>query len=144
MSLRTSREGFEGLGLQAKQRPAACRRTHRFRQISKIPCWGFFYFEHLCFHACSSSRVTYSSAFIWVLSSITFGATPASKACFHRNAHKHQRSPAFKPWNRYSGRGVMRSFPCLSEKSKNSCDTFAQITWLPRSCSSVLQQPSRK
>ena len=25
MSLRTSREGFEGFGLQAKQRPAGCR-----------------------------------------------------------------------------------------------------------------------
>jgi hypothetical protein len=32
MSLRTSRERFEGLGLQAKQRPAACRRTLRLRQ----------------------------------------------------------------------------------------------------------------
>jgi hypothetical protein len=39
---------------------------------------------------------------------------------------------------------VMRSFPCWSEKSKNSCVTFAQITWLPRSCSSVLQHPSLK
>ena len=29
MSLRTSREGFEGLGLQAKPRPAACRRIPR-------------------------------------------------------------------------------------------------------------------
>ena len=32
MSLRTSRERFEELGLQAKQRPAACRRTLRLRQ----------------------------------------------------------------------------------------------------------------
>ncbi len=29
MSLRTSREGFEGLGLQAKPRPAVCRRIPR-------------------------------------------------------------------------------------------------------------------
>jgi hypothetical protein len=29
MSLRTSREGFGGLGLQAKQRPAVCRRIPR-------------------------------------------------------------------------------------------------------------------
>ena len=34
MSLRTSRERFEGLGLQAKQRPAACRRTLRLRQVN--------------------------------------------------------------------------------------------------------------
>ena len=29
MSLRTSREGFEGFGLQAKPRPALCRRIPR-------------------------------------------------------------------------------------------------------------------
>ena len=38
MSLRTSREGFEGFGLQAEPRPAACRRIPRSPPVkSKRP-----------------------------------------------------------------------------------------------------------
>ena len=42
MSLRTSRGGFEGLGLQAKSRPAACRRIPPSppRFIASFPSTG--------------------------------------------------------------------------------------------------------
>ena len=59
MSLRTSREGFEGFGLQAKPRPAVCRRIPRSPPVIRktpaefsgrffwsIPEWGLFDERH--------------------------------------------------------------------------------------------------
>ena len=67
-----------------------------------------------------------SRAFSCVDSKITGGAHPASAASSHRLAHKHHRSPAFNPKKLYSGRGVLKSFPCAFENNKNSSFTSAQ------------------
>ena len=64
-------------------------------------------------------RDTVSSALAWVASRCTGGATPAKTASFQRTAQRHQRSPGLSPANRYSGRGVIRSFPCASEYEGN-------------------------
>ena len=93
---------------------------------------------------CSCAKVTESSARAWVLARTTGGATPALRASFQRKAHRHQRSSGFRPANRCSGRGVMRSLPCCNEYARNACVTRAQMTWVPASFSSVLQQPSLK
>ncbi len=45
----------------------------------------------------SWSRVATSSTASWVADSTTGGATPASKACIQRAAHRHQRSPGSRP-----------------------------------------------
>ena len=92
----------------------------------------------------SWSSVTNSSAFWCVLSKITGGATPAARASFQRKAHRHHLSPCLSPLNLYSGRGVIKSLPCLRVKSKNSWVMRAQTIWLPWSWLSVLQQPSLK
>ena len=41
----------------------------------------------------------------WVASSTTWGAAPASSASFQRGAHRHQRSPGFRPGKPDSGIG---------------------------------------
>jgi hypothetical protein len=43
---------------------------------------------------------------------ITGGATFAFQACFHRPAHRHQRSPARNPGNPFAGLGDDKSLPC--------------------------------
>ena len=58
--------------------------------------------------------------------------------------HKHHWSPGTRPGNWYSGLGVMRSLPFSRLNCKNGLVTIAQTRCLPRSLSSVLQQPSRK
>ena len=44
--------------------------------------------------------------------------------------------------HRYSGRGVMRSLPCLSVYSRNSWVTFAHTVWVPTSMGPVSHRPS--
>ena len=58
-----------------------------------------------------SSRSTNSIVEMWVASSTTGGATPASKASFQRAAQRHHRSPGFKPGKSKAGLAVIRSFP---------------------------------
>ena len=50
----------------------------------------------------------------------TRGAWFASNAFCHRGAHKHQRSPGFRPEKPSSGTGVERSLPRDFEKSRNA------------------------
>lgn len=90
-----------------------------------------------------SAKLTISKHLSWQASSITGGANPASLASSHRAAHKHQRSPATKPSKPYSGRGVLKSFPCAWEKAKNSSVTCVHTVWLPMSSTPVSQQPVR-
>ena len=85
--------------------------------------------------SCNTSR--------WVASRMTLGAIPASQASIQRNTCTHQRSPGCRPRKRNSGRGVMRSLPHSIWWFRNPTVSLAQITWLPASCSSVWQQPSR-
>lgn len=76
----------------------------------------------------SSSSDTYSNADTWVAESTTGGATPSSRASFHRDAHKHQQSPGFSPGKLNMGTGVLRSFPRALVYCKNSALTRAQTT----------------
>jgi hypothetical protein len=46
------------------------------------------------------------------------GAWSASNASCQRGAHRHHRSPGFRPAKPSSGTGVDRSFPCDLEKSR--------------------------
>lgn len=90
-----------------------------------------------------SARLTITNACSCVASRITGGATPASAASIHREAQRHQRSPGFRPLKPYSGRGVDKSLPCMSENTRNSSVTCAHTVWLPVSSGSVSQQPLR-
>ncbi len=90
------------------------------------------------------SRGTVLSALICVLSSLICGAQSAASASAQRLIHKHHWSPETSPGNWNSGRGVMRSFPLSRLNCRNGLETIAQTRCLPRSLSSVLQQPSRK
>ena len=56
----------------------------------------------------------------WVASTTTRGALPASYACDHLEAHKHQQSFSLSPAKPYSGIGVDKSFPTDLENSRNS------------------------
>ena len=113
---------------------------------SFLGCKGVMGRGHFVEIACNfnCSKDTVSSALTWVASRCTGGATPADRASFQRTAHRHHRSPGLSPANRYSGRGVIRSFPRASEYARNSGVILAQTTWVPWSFSSVWQQPSRK
>lgn len=82
------------------------------------------------------SRSTERRAVSLVEASTTFGAFPASLACFHRPAHKHHLSPAFSPLK--PGRGVDRSLPCALVYSRKSSVTSAATEWLPMSSSPTL------
>ncbi len=64
---------------------------------------------------------------------------PASSASRQRAAHRHQRSPACRPGNWYSGCGVVRSLPRPAEKSRNSALTRAHTVCEPTSCGPVWQ-----
>lgn len=64
--------------------------------------------------------VTNNSARLWELSSTT-------RASFQRMAHRHQQSPGCKPAKRYLRRGVMRSPPLASKKSRNSSRDHALV-----------------
>jgi hypothetical protein len=72
---------------------------------------------------------------------------PGRLVCFkcllQRGAHKHQRSPGFKPGKPNSGTGVDKSLPRDFENARNSVVMTAQTVWLPTSSWPVLQQPSR-
>src|SRR5262245_23411243 len=69
---------------------------------------------------------------------------PCSCASSQRAAHRHQRSPGFKPGKLYSGCAVDRSLTRKRENSRNSFVTSTQTVCEPASWSLVLQQPSRK
>ena len=56
----------------------------------------------------------------------------------------HHRSPSLSPGNRYSGRGVVRSFPACWENCRNSSVTSAQTVCIPASSPHVSQVPVRK
>ena len=77
------------------------------------------------FAACRfiSSRSTNSSACMWVASSTTGHATPASSDCFHRVTHTHHLSPGLSPGNPNIGNGVERSFPTCAWCARNSAVT---------------------
>src|SRR5690606_10263877 len=91
--------------------------------------------------ALSVSSGINSSTATCVAARYTGGATPASQASFQRDAHKHQRSPGFRPGK--PGPGVIRSLPAAFENSRNSRVILAQTTCTPTSSRPVLQQPSR-
>jgi hypothetical protein len=55
------------------------------------------------------------------------GAWFASNASCHRGAHRHQRSPGFRPGKPNSGCGVDRSLPRDLENSRNAEVITAQI-----------------
>src|ERR1019366_3023955 len=79
----------------------------------------------------------------WVARKTTRGAWLASNASCQRGAHKHQRSPGFRPGKPNCGTGVERSLPCDLEKPRNAEVITTQTVWLPTSSRPVLQQPSR-
>jgi len=97
------------------------------------------------FSACafSSSSVTNSRAEEWVASRSTGAARLWSNALFQRVAHTHHLSPGFNPGKPHSGRGVIRSLPSSTEKSKNSSVTCTQTLCCPASSGPVRQKPSR-
>ena len=123
------------LSLGASDRPPKRKR--------KKPGTGIRGRQSLCACCSKSCMVTYRSAASCVLSSTTWGATPASSASFQRSAHRHHRSPGFRPGKRYSIRGVMRSLPWSREKSRNAAVTMAHTTCRPASSGPVAQHPSR-
>jgi hypothetical protein len=78
-----------------------------------------------------------------VASSTTCGALSASNASTQRSAQTHQRSPACKPANPNSGRGVDRSLPRAFENARNSAVISAHTVCTPVSSAPVSQQPVR-
>ena len=91
-----------------------------------------------------SANDTNLRAVLWVPAKSTGGATPASRASFHRDAHRHHLSPGFKPGKLEPGTGVLRSLPWDLVYVKNSAVISAQITWVPRSWGPVTHTPVRK
>src|SRR6516165_10688764 len=91
-----------------------------------------------------SAREQCSRAPSCVARNTTRGAWPASRASCQRGAHRHQRSPGFRPRKPISGIGVERSLPHDLENSRNAVVITAQTVWLPISSRAVSQQPSRK
>ncbi len=100
-------------------------------------------------HARSTARRLRSASEQWTRAALcvarrtTRGAWPASNASCQRDAHKHQRSPGFRPGKPNSGIGVERSLPRDLEKSRNAAVITAQTVWQPMSSCPVLQHPSR-
>ena len=136
--------GRGGIRTRGRYNPTYAFQAYDLNRSSTLPlvCYCSAAVKR-CFSNCSI--VTNFSALVeWVLSNTTGGAVPAASASAQRVAHRHQRSPGFKPLKRYSGRGVVKSFPRSLEKAKNSDVTLAQIRCEPVSDSSVLQQPSLK
>ena len=96
--------------------------------------------QRACISRTDSS--TTSRVFRCVASRSTGGAQPSSSACFHLFAQRHHLSPGFRPGNRISGLGVVRSLPALALNVRNASSTTTHTVWVPRSLESVLQQPS--
>ena len=103
------------------------------------------------FSPCTSYRNThvlqYNSADhtqlpLHLTSRSTFGALPFVSASSQRDAHKHQRSPAFSPGN-LPGMGVERSLPFALVNFRKSSVTTAATAWTPKSPSVTRQNPSR-
>jgi hypothetical protein len=61
-----------------------------------------------------------------------------------RAAHKHQRSPGFRPGKPISGTGVLRSLPRDLLNASISSVISAHIIWAPTSSGPVSQQPVRQ
>jgi len=135
--------GRGGIRTRGRNNPTYAFQAYDLNRSSTLPlaCYCSAAVKR-CFSSCAI--VTNLSALAWVLSSTTGGAAPVARASAQRVAHRHQRSPGFKPLKRCSGRGVVRSLPCSLENTKNSDVTRTQIRCEPVSDSSVLQQPSRK
>ena len=106
-----------------------------------VRSWGYSVATAYCF---SSFSEIYSRAEAWVDSSTTGGATPASRASFHREAHKHQRSPrVLAPETERPGTGVERSLPLGLGKGQEffghlSADDVGPGSLRPRYCSTRL------
>ena len=92
----------------------------------------------------SAGNGTRSNALLFVLRKNIRGAQSASKASSHRDAQRHQESPATRPGNLYSGRGVERSLPRPFEKRRNSLLIKAHTVCEPASYSLDRQNPSLK
>lgn len=92
----------------------------------------------------STSSGTSRSTASLVAARTTGAATPSRCARAQLRAVTHQRSPGTSPGKEYAGTGLPRSLPMLRWCSRNSAVTTTQMVWLPRSCSPVRQQPSRK
>ena len=67
-----------------------------------------------------SASEQWTRAALCVARRTTRGAWPASNASCQRDAHKHQRSPGFRPGKPNWGIGVERSLPRDLEKSRNA------------------------
>ena len=92
-------------------------------------------------HACTDTACTTGGS---VRDSAIWHTVPASSACVHLCAHKHQRSPGKSPGNMYIGIGVDRSLPTALEKARNSAVTCTHTVCRPSSAGPVEQCPSRK
>ena len=127
-----------------RMHPNSAKSQYKFQTRYIVPLQTKIRFQArsraFCF---SSSNETYSIADAWVADKITGGATPASSASFHRLAHKHQRSPGFRPGKLNAGTGVLRSFPLNLVNARNSSLTCAQTICTPTSPAPVLHFPSR-